>query len=252
MEGLNELRIGGQITAQVLDHLKEMVLSSGIRNGNTLDRFSETYILSKGGKPSCKGYRGYPATICLSINEEVAHSSPLNKKIYDGDLISIDLTVEYKGFHTDSAISFVVGNNPFFNRKERELVKITELCLIKAIKRLRYTYPNCYLADIPKAVVKTVRKKYGIIEDLGGHGIGKEIHQPPFIPNSFNRLEDMKFDIGKIICVEPMLAMGTKDIVRLEDGTYITKDGKPSAHFEHTLAITQEGIEVLTELKARK
>lgn len=248
MRGLIELRTASQIAARTLSELKTLILQGNVFNGSELDHFAEMAIETRGGTPAFKGYQGFPASICLSLNEEVVHGIPFSKKIKKGDLVSIDIGVKYKGYYGDVATSFVVCKNPFLNNEKKNLVKATKLCLDKAIECLRFTYPDCYLHDIPCAIMKATKGKYSIAEGYGGHGIGQNLHQDFFVPNILREHTNIQLEIGQALCIEPMLTLGTGETIENPKWHIVTRDGSLAAHFEHTVVITKNGIEVLTEL----
>ncbi|MBP3460956.1 MAG: type I methionyl aminopeptidase [Bacilli bacterium] len=220
-------------------------LKSFIKEGITtkeLDRLAEEYIRSMGGVPTCKGYEGFPATLCTSINEEVVHGIPSNRKLKKGDIITIDMVIGYKGYQGDSAWTYAVGD---ISKEKKYLMEHTEKALYEGIKKVK---PGNHIGDISYAIqVYAEEHKLGVIKELVGHGIGTEMHEEPDVPNYGKPNIGPKLKPGMVICIEPMLNLGTPNIYLLEDDwTIITQDNKPSAHYEHTILVTEEGYEILT------
>lgn len=200
------------------------------------------YIISCGAYPSSLGYCGYPASSCVSVNEVVVHGIPSDRIIEDGDIVSVDITAEKNGYNGDAARTFMVGN---VSEEKRKLVEVTRECFFKAIEGLKAGTP---LYDIGYAVQTHAESYgYGVVRALVGHGIGKEMHEDPSVPNYGKRGTGMRLKAGMTICIEPMINMGTHKVVFHKDGwTVTTMDGKPSAHYENTVLITEDGVEILT------
>ena len=200
------------------------------------------YIISCGAYPSSLGYCGYPASSCVSVNEVVVHGIPSDRIIEDGDIVSVDITAEKNGYNGDAARTFMVGN---VSEEKRKLVEVTRECFFKAIEGLKAGTP---LYDIGYAVQTHAESHgYGVVLALVGHGIGKEMHEDPSVPNYGKRGTGMRLKAGMTICIEPMINMGTHKVVFHKDGwTVTTMDGKPSAHYENTVLITEDGVEILT------
>jgi methionyl aminopeptidase len=201
------------------------------------------YITSCGAVPSELGYCGYPASACVSVNEVVVHGIPSDRVILDGDIVSVDITAEKNGFQGDAARTFMVGN---VSPEKRQLVKVTEECFFKAIEGLKAGTP---LYDIGYKVQTHAESfGYGVVRALTGHGIGREMHEDPSVPNVGRKGTGMRLRAGMTICIEPMINMGTfKVVMRSGDGwTVTTADNKPSAHYENTVLITEDGVEILT------
>lgn len=200
------------------------------------------YIISCGAYPSSLGYCGYPASSCVSVNEVVVHGIPSDRIIEDGDIVSVDITAEKNGYNGDAARTFMVGN---VSEEKRKLVEVTRECFFKAIEGLKAGTP---LYDIGYAVQTHAESQgYGVVRALVGHGIGKEMHEDPSVPNYGKRGTGMRLKAGMTICIEPMINMGTHKVVFHKDGwTVTTMDGKPSAHYENTVLITEDGVEILT------
>lgn len=210
-----------------------------------LDRIAEEFIVKHGGRPSFKGYNGFPSALCISLNEQVVHGFPGEYELQEGDIISIDAGVYYKGFHSDSAYTYAVGK---VDDEVMNLLKTTKESLYLGI---RETVIGNRIGDIGFAIQKFVEAKgFSVVRELVGHGVGRSLHEGPEVPNYGRRGKGMKLQEGLVIAVEPMVNLGKRNVVQERDGwTIRTKDKKPSAHFEHTLAITSNGTEILTTHK---
>ena len=235
------IRAAGKITADALDLMRE-IAKPGISTGE-LDQRCEEYIRSQGALPSCKGYYGYPATICASINDEVVHGIPdFKRKLKDGDIISIDLVVNKDGYHGDSTVTLPIGD---VDKATLQLLKVTEECLYKAIDQ---AVAGKHLGDIGHAVQEYAESfGYGVVRDYVGHGIGSDMHEDPEVPNYGIAGHGELLEPGLVLAIEPMINMGTEKVHQLKNGwTVVTRDKKPSAHFEHTVAVTENGPDILT------
>ncbi len=214
-------------------------------NTNKLDKLAEEFIKDNGGVPSFKNFNGFPYTLCVSPNEQVVHGFPSDRELEDGDVLSIDCGVFYKGFHSDSAYTYAVGN---VKKEVLELLKVTKESLYKGIEK---AVVGNRTGDIGFAIQYFV-EGYGftVVRELVGHGLGEGLHESPEVPNYGKRGRGAKLKEGMVIAIEPMINLGKKDIVQENDGwTIRTKDRTPSAHYEHTVAITKEGVEILTTHK---
>ena len=217
-----------------------------IRAGMTtkeVDSLVYRYITSCGAYPSELGYQGYPASSCVSVNEVVVHGIPSDRIILDGDIVSVDITAEKNGFHGDACRTFLIGN---VSEEKRRLVKVTEECFFKAIEGLKAGTP---LYDIGyKVQTHAEANGYGVVRALTGHGIGRDMHEDPEVPNFGRAGTGVRLKSGTTICIEPMINMGTYKVnFSREDGwTVTTADGLPSAHYENTVLITDDGVEILT------
>ena len=216
-----------------------------IRAGMTtkdVDDMVNRYITSCGAYPSSLGYCGYPASSCVSVNEVVVHGIPSDRIIEDGDIVSVDITAEKNGFNGDAARTFMIGD---VSEEKRQLVRVTEECFFKALQGLKAGTP---LYDIGYAVqIHAESHGYGVVRALVGHGIGREMHEDPSVPNYGKRGTGMRLRAGMTICIEPMINAGTHKVVFHKDGwTVTTMDGRPSAHYENTVLITEDGVEILT------
>lgn len=239
---IEQLKRSNVIVAEVLQELKGMIAPG--RTTQELDRVAETIILSKGALPAFKGYRNYPAAICVSINEEVVHGIPGPRKLKEGDIVSIDVGVNLHGYFGDAAITVPVGE---VDQRARRLLEVTERALYIGIEMARI---GNRLFDISHAIQKWVEGKgFSVVREFVGHGIGKSLHEEPQIPNFGSPGQGPRLEKGMVFALEPMVNEGTYEVKILSDGwTVVTADGKRSAHFEHTIAITDGQAEILSIL----
>jgi len=240
-EEIKTIKEGGTILANVLKELEKMA-KPGITTLE-LDRAAEALILSAGGKPAFKGYAGFPYSLCTSINENIVHGFPSKYALKEGDLLKLDLGVLYKGFNTDMATTIAVGKVSF---EAKRLINVTKKALRLGIKKAKV---GNTIGDIGNTIQRFVEDQgFGVVRDLCGHGIGKEVHEDPKIPNFGKRQTGEKLVEGMVICIEPMVTAGDYNLKKSDDGYgYATKDNSLSAHFEHTIAITKKGPRILTE-----
>jgi len=210
-----------------------------------LDKLAEEFIHSKGGRPAFKGYNGYPATICTSIDEQVVHGIPSNRELRDGEILSIDVGAEKNGYYGDSAYTYAVGEVEPIKKK---LMNVTQESLYKGIAMAN---PGNRLSDIGNAVQTHVESHgFSVVRVLVGHGIGRELHEHPEVPNYGEPGKGPTLKAGMCIAIEPMVNVGTYNVFTLDDGwTVVTADKKPSAHYEHTIAITEDGPLILSNGK---
>ncbi len=240
-EEVEKIRESAQIVGMCL-----RALGREVRPGVStldLDRIAETFIRDNGGEPAFKGYRGFPASICASINEEVVHGIPSVKRILrEGDIVSLDIGVRRRGWFGDAARTFAVGE---ISPLARGLLEATEAALKKGIDRAR---AGGRVSDISAAIEQEVKRNgFSVVRALVGHGIGRELHEEPQIPNYGRPGEGARLEEGMTLAIEPMVNVGTSDVVTLADQwTVVTADRKLSAHFEHTIAIGARGPEVLS------
>jgi len=234
---------GGKILAKIVKELAKKVQPE-IKT-RQLEKIAEKLILESGGKCSFKGYEKYPFCLCTSINEEIVHALPSDRKLKEGDIISLDLGILYKGFHTDMAITLPVGK---LIPEAQRLIRVTKKSLKRGIKKVR---PGNTFGDIGNTIQRYVESQgFNVVRDLCGHGIGRELHEEPQILNYGKRHKGEKIKEGMVFCIEPMVTMGDWHIKKTQDGYgWTTKDGFLSCHFEHTIAVTKEGHKILTELK---
>lgn len=237
------MKPASRIVAEILLELRE-VARDGITTGD-IDRLAEEKTLKRNAKPAFKGYRGFPASICISINSEVVHGIPSSRRvIHNGDVVGLDFGVIYDGFFGDSAVTVPIGEIP---PEVQNLLKVTEQSLYKAIEA---AVPGNFLSDI-SAAIQTLADEhhFGIVREFCGHGIGRALHEDPPVLNYVQSGKGPKVKPGLVIAIEPMINLGTERVRVLEDGwTVVTLDGRPSAHFEHTIAVTPEGPEILTRV----
>jgi methionyl aminopeptidase len=240
---LEKMRRAGRIVARTID-----AVLAAVEPGKTtadLDAVSAASIAEQGGVPSFKGYRGFPATICVSINQEIVHGIPSPSRVLkEGDLLSLDFGAIWEGFHADSAVTVFVGGHAPGPDAER-LVRTTEAALFAAIAVIE---PGGKLSDIGHAIESVAEPEgLGIVREYGGHGVGRKLHEDPFIQNFGPPGRGPEMRPGLVIAVEPMLNLGGDETEILADHwTVVTADGSLSAHFEHTIAVTEHGHEVLT------
>jgi len=234
------LRVAGEITGSTHNYLKQFI-KPGITT-KELDKLAYAYIIKRGATPSFKGYDGFPGTICASINEEVVHGIPGNRKLKEGDIISIDIGACYKGYHGDSAWTYPVGK---ISKEKEYLLKHTEQSLFEGLSVIK---DHIHVGDIGYAVSKYAEEhNLSVVRELVGHGVGTNVHEEPDVPNFGKQGSGPVLKEGMVIAVEPMLNLGTREIFILDDDwTIVTGDEEPSAHFEHTVLITKDGYEILT------
>ena len=234
------LRVAGNIVYQTHQYLKQYI-KPGITTLE-LDKLAEDFIKRKGATPSFKGYEGFPGSICTSINEQVVHVIPSNRKLKNGDIISIDIGACYKGYHGDSAWTYEVGT---IDDEKKKLLYYTERALFEGLNQIK---PDNRIGDISFAIESYAKKhNLGVVKELVGHGVGTNIHEDPDVPNFGKKGTGPKLKKGMVIAVEPMLNLGSSNIVMLDDNwTIETEDYSPSAHFEHTVVVTDDGYEILT------
>ncbi len=235
------MRVAGEIVGDTHKYLIPY-LKSGITT-KKIDSLAREYIIKRGAFPSCYHYEGYPANICISINEEVVHGIASNRKLREGDIVTLDICACYKGYHGDSAWTYAIGH---ISDEKKHLMKHTELALYEGLKQVK---EGAHIGDIGNAIeTYALAHHLGVVKELVGHGIGNELHEDPDVPNYGKKGTGPILKKGMVIAVEPMLNAGTADIYLLDDDwTVITADDKPSAHFEHTVVVTEDGYEILTK-----
>ena len=235
------LKVAGEIVGKT-HHYLEQYIKPGITT-KELDRLAEEFIISEGATPSFKGLYGFPGAICISVNEEVVHGIPSDRVLEDGDIVTLDIGACYKGYHGDSAWTYAVGN---ISKKKQELIKQTEEALFAGLSVIKH---GCHVGDIGAAVEECAHKyKLGIVRELVGHGVGSQVHEEPDVPNYGKKGTGPVLKSGMVVAVEPMLNMGKDDVFMLDDDwTIVTADDLPSAHFEHTVLVTEEGYTILTK-----
>lgn len=239
---INYLRDAGKIVAETLAEVKKAVKPEATTQ--ELDQIAEKYIKSKGAIPAFKGYHGFPGNICTSVNEEVVHGIPGLRKLKTGDNVSIDIGTVINGYYGDAAITVPVGE---VDAEVASLIEATEASLQKGIEQ---AIVGNRLSDISHAVqVYAESHGYGVVRDYVGHGIGRNMHEDPQVPNYGAPGRGPRLKPGMTLAIEPMINMGTHEVRTLGDGwTVVTADNKRSAHFEHTIVVTPDGPEILTKL----
>ncbi|MCI9045087.1 MAG: type I methionyl aminopeptidase [Peptococcaceae bacterium] len=239
---LAAMRKAGRIVAEVFELMYEKI-RPGVTTAQ-LNKAAETLINKRHARPLFKGYGGFPAAVCISVNQEVIHGIPGRRVLQEGDIVSIDVGAQLNGFCGDGARTFAVGR---IDPAVQHLLDVTQACLAAGIE---LAVAGSRLGDIGSKVQQIAEDEgYGVVRDYVGHGIGRELHEAPEVPNFGTAGRGIRLMNGMAIAIEPMINMGTKDVYRLKDGwTVVTKDGLPSAHFENTVAITPEGPQILTVL----
>jgi methionyl aminopeptidase len=241
-EEIEKIRVSAQLVAKTLRELGRAV-RPGVTTAE-LDRLAESFIRDHGGRPAFKGYRGFPASICPSINEEVVHGLPGPRALREGDMIGIDVGVEKGGYFGDAACTFAVGD---VGEVARKLMEVTRESLMQGIAQAR---PGNRVGDISNAVQSHAeRNGFSVVRALVGHGIGREMHEEPAVPNFGPPDRGPRLMTGLVLAIEPMVNAGGAEVMTRPDGwTVVTKDGTLSAHFEHTVAVGPDGPEILSEL----
>jgi len=231
---------GGKILAGIMEELEKKVRPGIITK--ELDRVAETLIFKFGGEPSFKGHEGFPAALCISINEEIVHGVPSERILKEGDVISLDIGMKYKGFHTDMAVSLPVGK---VLPEVKRLILATKKSLKRGIKKAK---PGNTFGDIGNTIQRHVESQgFSVVRELCGHGIGRELHEDPQILNYGKRHLGPEITEGMVFCIEPMVTTGSWQIKKSKDGYgYETKDGSLACHFEHTIAVFKNGPKILT------
>lgn len=241
-EEIKILREGGKKLGQILRQISEEVVIGN--TGRKLNDLAEKLIKQAGGVPSFKNYHGFPDSLCVSVNEAVVHGIPTDKPFKEGDLVGIDLGMKYKGFYTDTAMTVGVGR---ISPEAEKLLFVTKKSLDLAISQLKI---GAYISDIGRTIEKFIKPYgYGIVRDLAGHGVGRQVHEDPSIPNYYIGRNSVKMFEGMVIAIEPMLIMSSNWRVKTKDNKWdvVSQDGSLTAHFEHSVAITKEGTIILTE-----
>ena len=240
-EEIKKITRSCQIVADTL-----IMLESYIKPGQSvlqLDNIAEDFIRSKGARPAFKGYMGFPSSLCISIDNAVVHGIPTDKYLEEGQIVGIDCGAELNGYYGDHAKSFAVGK---ISKNKKKLLEVTKESLNRGIKQAK---PGNYVGDIGNAIQTYAEKNgFSIVRELVGHGIGTNLHEEPQIPNYGKSNHGYELKAGMCIAIEPMVNIGEKEIYTSQDGwTIYTKDGKPSAHFEHSITVTENGPIILTK-----
>ena len=239
-EDLEMMRKSGKILAKIMQKLIKFI-NIGIST-QEIDELAAELMQKENVIPAFKGYKGFPANICTSINEEIVHGIPGERKLKAGDIIGIDLGINYEGYFSDKAVTLPVGK---VGSRVTKLIAVTEFALSEGIKQAK---ANKRLSDISYAIQSHVEKnRFSVVREFVGHGIGSSLHEEPEIPNFGRPHQGPALQAGMVLAIEPMVNMGTWEAQVLDNGwTAVTKDKQPSAHFEHTIAITKSGPEILT------
>lgn len=239
---LDLMRAAGEITAETLSLTGEAV-RPGVTTSE-LDAIARRHIEKRGASPSFLGYHGYPASICASVNDEVVHGIPDDRVLGEGDIVSIDLGAKYRGYHGDSSRTFAVGA---ISAEAKRLIKVTEQAFYAGMDAFE---AGKRLYVISEAIQTTAESAgFSVVRELVGHGIGQELHEDPNVPNFVSFSKGPRLEIGMVLAIEPMINYGAKETVTLANGwTVCTRDGSLSAHYEHTVALTENGPEILTRM----
>lgn len=239
---LEKMALAGRIVAEVLLKIKEFIAPDIATR--ELDKFAESYIESKGASPAFKGYRGYPATLCTSLNDQVVHGIPSDTRLKDGDIVSLDIGVFYQGFYGDAALTIPVGR---VDERTEKLLSVTEESLYLGIEQ---AVTRNRLFDISSAIQRHVEGAgFSIVRSFVGHGIGSQLHEDPQLPNFGKSGEGPELKEGMTLAIEPMVNAGSWEVDIQSDGwTAVTRDKSISAHFEHTVAVTANGPVILTKI----
>lgn len=240
-EEIEILREGGKRLAQIVKALAKEIRAN--KTGKEVDDFARDLFKKSGGKPSFLNYQGFPAAVCISVNNEVVHTAPMDGRFKDGDIVGLDVGMNYGGYHTDMAITLPVGK---IDNKTAGFVMTAKAALGSAIKVCK---PKATTGDVGYVVQNFVEKKgYSVVRELAGHGVGKKLHMDPSVPNYGKKGSGITLKKGMILAIEPIINMGKADIISEKKKHCIrTKDNSLSAHFEHTVLITEKGAEILTQ-----
>ena len=240
---INMISKSCQIVADTIEMLSEYVIAG--TSLIDLDKKAEEYIISCGARPAFKGYMGFPSTLCISIDDAVVHGLPHEGYLREGQIVGIDCGAELNGYYGDHAKTFAVGE---ISDEKNNLMQITKESLYKGIEQAK---PGNYVGDIGHAVQSHAESNgYSVVRELVGHGIGEKLHEEPQVPNYGNPNQGYKLHAGMCIAIEPMINLGSKEVYTAKDGwTIFTMDGQVSAHFEHTIAIKEDGPHILSEVR---
>ena len=237
---IENMRIAGKILKETLDMLEQHIFPG--QTSSRLNDLAYNYIISKGAKPSFLNYEGFPYTICASLNDQVVHGFCTNQPFVEGDIISIDCGVIWNGYHSDAARTFPVGN---VSSEKLKLINETKNSFFEGIKDIKAGSRLGHISH--KIQVYLESKGYGVVRELTGHGIGTNLHEDPYVPNYGKYNSGIELQAGMTLAIEPMSTLGKRDVVLEEnDWTVSTADGRPSAHYENTVLITETGVEILT------
>lgn len=243
-EEIELLAEGGEKLARIVDAVAGRV-RAGITTAE-LEGYAVELIAQSGGQSTFKGFHGYPAVSCISVNEEVVHGIPGPRRLNDGDIVGVDIGLRYRGWCTDMAVTVPVGR---IDPQVQELLDVTRQSLVVGLEQVK---PGNRIGDIAAAIQEYIQEfKFGIVRDLTGHGIGREPHEEPSVPNFGRPGTGVVLEEGMVLAIEPMVTLGKAAVKQLDDGwTISTLDGSMSAHFEHTVAVTADGCRILTQLQS--
>lgn len=237
-EEIAKMRKAGKITADLLNYLGEN-LRVGMQTLE-IDKMTYEFITSRGARPACLGYGGFPASICISIDEQVVHGFPSERRIKENEIISLDVVVELDGYHADAARSFYVGS---VSPEKKRLIDVTHECFYKGLEAV---VVGGAVGDIGAAIQEHAEKNgYSVVREMVGHGIGRHMHEDPNVPNYGKRGVGARLKKGMAIAIEPMINMGGKEVV-IDGWSCVTRDNKPSCHYENTVVLTDNGAEIIT------
>ncbi len=238
---LEIMREAGRIVAEILLILRERCVAGATTRD--LDRIAEEETLRRRARPAFKGYRGYPGSLCASVNEEVVHGIPGGRELKSGDIVGLDFGVIYEGYCGDAAMTVPIGR---VSSDVQNLLRVTEECLYLGIEQM---VSGNHLADVSRAIQAHAESHgYSVVKEFGGHGIGRRMHEEPMVLNYVTNGRGIRLQPGLVLALEPMVNLGADAVKILSDGwTVVTLDGKPSAHFEHTVAVTENGPDILTK-----
>lgn len=245
-EDIKKLRVSAHRLAEVVRAVAKEV-RPGVTTGY-LDDLAYKLITEKGDEPAFLNYQPfgaeypYPASICISVNDEVVHGIPSDDRVLEeGDIVSLDGGVKHEGMISDHAVTVICGEG---SEEDKQLLEVTKKAMLAGIKMAK---DGNYVQDISRAIEAAIPKKYGIVKELSGHGVGYAVHEEPYVPNFDMGEKGIKLKAGMVLAIEPMVNLGTDEVDLLEDGyTFVTSDGKRSAHFEHTVLVTENGGEILS------
>lgn len=239
-EEIRYMRVAGAIVKDTLDFLREHI-RPGVTTAH-IDALCYEYLTKRGAKPSCLGYEGYPASICTSVEDEIVHGIPGRRVLKEGEIITLDLCANINGYHGDAARTFAVGE---ISPEKKRLIEVCEQSFEKGLAQFR---EGNRLGDISHAIQEYVeRNGYSVVRELVGHGIGREMHEDPNVPNYGTAGKGIRLTCGMALAIEPMINMGRRNVRQLDDGwTIVTEDGLPSAHYENTVVLTENGAETTT------
>ena len=245
-EDIKKLRVSAHRLAEVVRAVAKEV-RPGVTTGY-LDDLAYKLITEKGDEPAFLNYQPfgaeypYPASICISVNDEVVHGIPSDDRVLEeGDIVSLDGGVKHEGMISDHAVTVICGEG---SEEDKQLLEVTKKAMLAGIKMAK---AGNYVQDISRAIEAAIPKKYGIVKELSGHGVGYAVHEEPYVPNFDTGEKGIKLKAGMVIAIEPMVNLGTDEVDMMPDGyTFVTSDGKRSAHFEHTVLVTEKGGEILS------